>query len=546
MESFNSFLMTAFTFFLNNLISILIFIIAFLIGIIFFFIFSKPKVKKIDVNFLDDIAFENDATALSNMVIQRVIKDYKFSSYSYMFINSAEVDFSIYLSEKVPDAYIDDVKRKIFDSLIESGIDPAVENKKVNLRKDGQPTDNNSRKALIDSFQVPILVNDILIGVFCFGSTSYLSESKNSILDIYEGVRRKFSDFSKYLGELQEDKDRFEDLINSMRNPVAMLGKNFELMYINPSFQELLKLSSDKDFNILDFSKNMPKNLDFEKTLQDVLVTATPKIFKNINYRGFIYDISFFPVIKSAKTSAVSILFQEVTSEYQNEKIKQEFTAMLIHELRAPLTVIKSSADLLQKRFKDLEPAKLKKFLTSIYTSSDGMLNLVSDLLDTSKLEMDKLQVTKRVSSLNSFLQERASFFQSELEAKKIKLIISLDNKIEEYSFDENKFTQVVNNLMSNAVKYTEKGYIKVSSKLAKDHIEIDFEDTGPGVPDEQKSKLFNKFTQLEASIKNKSRGTGLGLVVVKGIINAHGGDIKVLDNKPRGTIFRIILPLIS
>lgn len=531
---------------LSNLIPILIFVIAFLLGVVFFLIFSRPKFKKVDVNFLDDIAFENDATALSNIIIQRIIKDYKFSSYSYMFINAAEIDFSIYLSERVPEAYIDDVKRKIFDSLIESGIDPAIDNKKVNLRKDGSPTDNNSRKALLDSFQVPILVNDILIGVFCFGSTSNFTESKNSILDIYEGVRRKFSDFSKYLGELQEDKDRFEDLINSMRNPVAMLGKNFELMYINPAFQDLLKLSSDKDFNILDFSKNMPKNLDFEKTLQEVLVTVTPRIFKNINYRGFIYDISFFPVIKSGKTSAVSILFQEVTSEYQNEKIKQEFTAMLVHELRAPLTVIKSSADLLQKRWKDLDPAKLKKFFTSIYTSADGMLSLVSDLLDTSKLEMDKLQVLKRVSSLNSFLEERASFFQNELEAKKVKLIISLDNKIEDYSFDENKFTQVVNNLMSNAVKYTDKGYIKVSSKLVKDHIEIDFEDTGPGVPDEQKSKLFNKFTQLEASIKNKSRGTGLGLVVVKGIINAHGGDIKVLDNKPKGTIFRVILPLIS
>lgn len=546
MENFNSILSTSIQFLISNLIPILVFIIAFLLGIVFFLIFTKPKFKKIDVNFLDDIAFENDATTLSNMIIQRVIKDYKFSSYSYMFINSAEIDFSIYISEKVPETYIDDIKRRTFDSLKESGIDPAVENKKVNLRKDGIPNDNNSRKALIDSFQVPILVNDILIGVFCFGSTSYLSESKNSILDIYEGVRRKFSDFSKYLGELQEDKDRFEDLINSMRNPVAMLGKNFELMYINPAFQDLLKLSSDKDFNILDFSKNMPKNLDFEKTLQEVLVSATPRIFKNINFRGYIYDISFFPVIKSSKTSAVSILFQEVTSEYQNEKIKQEFTAMLVHELRAPLTVIKSSADLLQKRWKDLEPAKLKKFFTSIYSSADGMLSLVSDLLDTSKLEMDKLQVLKRVSSLNSFLEERASFFQNELEAKKVKLIISLDNKIEDYSFDENKFTQVVNNLMSNAVKYTEKGYIKVSSKLVKDHIEIDFEDTGPGVPDEQKSKLFNKFTQLEASIKNKSRGTGLGLVVVKGIINAHGGDIKVLDNKPKGTIFRIILPLIS
>ena len=91
-----------FQFLVSNLTPILVFVIAFLLGVVFFLIFSRPKIKKIDVNFLDDIAFENDGTALSNMIIQRVIKDYKFSSHSYMFINSAEIDFSIYLSEKVP------------------------------------------------------------------------------------------------------------------------------------------------------------------------------------------------------------------------------------------------------------------------------------------------------------------------------------------------------------------------------------------------------------------------------------------------------------
>jgi signal transduction histidine kinase len=159
-----------------------------------------------------------------------------------------------------------------------------------------------------------------------------------------EGVNRRFSDLSKFLESVQEDKDKFEDLINSMNNPVAMIGKNFDLIYINPAFEVLLKLSSPKDFNILDFSKNMPKNLDLEETLQEVLLKSEMRVFKNINYKGFIYDVSFFPVIKLSKVDAVSILFQEVTSEYQNEKIKQEFTAMLIHELRAPLTVIKSSS----------------------------------------------------------------------------------------------------------------------------------------------------------------------------------------------------------
>ena len=101
-----------------------------------------------------------------------------------------------------------------------------------------------------------------------------------------------------------------------------------------------------------------------------------------------------------------------------------------------------------------------------------------------------------------------------------------------------------MNNLLSNALKYTEKGTITVSTKKTKEGIYVDVADTGAGVPDDQKSKLFNKYMQLESSIKNKSKGTGLGLVVVKGIIEAHNGKIVVLDNKPHGTIFRIILPV--
>jgi signal transduction histidine kinase len=505
---------------------------------------SKKSSSLLKVNFLDDLEFENDPVLLSNKIITRISKNYEYSSYAYMFINSNEIDFKIFLTEKVPDTYVEDVKKKLFDAFIESGIPPEVENKKVLLTKEGVPTDPKARKALIDNFQVPIIVNDVLIGMFCFGSSTFIYEQKNLIIDIYDGVVRRLGEFSKFMESVKEDQDRFEDLINSMRNPVAMLGKNFELVYINPAFEDLLKLSSAKDFNILDFSKNMPKNLDLEKTLQEVFLKSEPRLFKNINYHGFIYDVSFFPVLKLGKIEGVSILFQEVTSEYQNEKIKQEFTAMLIHELRAPLTVIKSSSDLVLKRFKELETKKLNTILKNIFSSADSMLNLVSDLLDTSKLEMNKLQILKRVSSLNSFIEDKVSFFQNELEAKKIKLTISLDNKIEDYAFDEIKLTQVVNNLMSNAIKYTDKGSIKVTTKKLKNEIQIDFEDTGAGVPDEQKSKLFNKFVQLESSIKNKQKGTGLGLVVAKGIMNAHGGDIKVLDNKPHGAIFRVVLPV--
>lgn len=505
---------------------------------------KRKELKYFATNFLDDLGVENDYKILSGKIIDRVRKEFNFSAYAVLFCNSTEIDFTVYLSEKVPDTFIDDIKKKIFDALIESGINEKVTTKKVNSLISGEGVDAKVNRALIDSFQVPILINDVLIGMFCFASSDYIEEGKLSVIDIYEGVNRKFTDLSKFLESVKEGKDKFEDLINSMKNPVAMIGKDFDLIYINPAFEDLLKLSSEKDFNILDFSKAMPKNLDLEKTLQEVILKFEVRAFKNINFKGSIYDVSFFPVIRVNKVDAVSILFQEVTSEYQNEKIKQEFEAMLIHELRAPLTVIRSSSDLLIKRSDDLTKAKIKDFLQSIKESSETLLDLVSDLLDTSKLEMNKIQILKSTKSLNAFLTEKTNFFENEMESRKIKLVLSLDNKIGDYAFDENKFTQVMNNLLSNALKYTEKGSITVSSKKNKEGIVIEIADTGIGISDEQKGKLFNKYVQLESSIKNKSKGTGLGLVVAEGIIKAHGGEIKILDNKPRGTIFKIILPV--
>ncbi|NBO17451.1 MAG: sensor histidine kinase, partial [Proteobacteria bacterium] len=170
---------------------------------------------------------------------------------------------------------------------------------------------------------------------------------------------------------------------------------------------------------------------------------------------------------------------------------------------------------------------------------------LVGDLLDTSKIEMNKIQLLREVVTLNNFIDEKVSFFESHINDKGLKLEKDFDKNIQEVSIDKNKFISVINNFMSNAIKYTKDGSIKVSTKLIDGKINIDFADTGQGIPDETKSKLFNKFVQLENSIKNKTKGTGLGLVVAKGVIEAHAGNIVILDNTPKGTIFRITIPVV-
>jgi len=495
-------------------------------------------------NFLDELPFENDPLLLADKILSSVCKKFNFTVCSYILINQSEPMIKNVISEPVPDLYLEDIRNKFLLSLLEAGIERKIESKKFNIINEGK-IDNKQKKVLVDFIHIPILINDVMIGMFCFSQKNYISINDIDLLEIFEGVSSKYTGLSKYEEELKEDKNTFEDLINSMNSPVCMIGKNFELIYLNPSFQALFKLGSEKDFNILDFVADVPDSLDIEKTLQDTFLNGILKNYKHINISGHIYDIDIFPVTRNGKIEGASILFQESSTEYKNEKIKQEFTAMLIHELRAPLTVIKSSSDLIIKRFSELKEAKIKEMLKGVISSTEGLLGLVGDLLDTSKIEMNKIQLFKEVVTLNSFLDEKVSFFETQITDKGLKLEKDLDKNIQELSIDKNKFTSVINNFMSNAIKYTKEGSVKIQTKLDNGKINIDFIDTGQGITDETKAKLFNKFVQLENSIKNKSKGTGLGLVVAKGIIEAHGGTVVILDNKPKGTIFRITLPVV-
>ena len=281
---------------------------------------NKKQVSSRIKNFLDELPFENNPQKLADAILSAVCKKYNFSVCSYLFINLNEPLFKNSINEAVPDLFLDDVKNKLLISIMECGVERKFENKKFNVINEGN-LDNKQKNVLTDFIHVPILINDVLIGMFSFGSKNYLSLPEIQVIELFEGIRSKYEGLSRFEEELKEDKNNFEDLINSMVSPVCMLGKNFELIYLNPSFETLFKLSSPKDFNILDFVADVPGALDIERTLQDVFLNNVAKNFKHINIFGHIYDVDIFPVVKNGKVEGASILFQEASTDYKNEQI---------------------------------------------------------------------------------------------------------------------------------------------------------------------------------------------------------------------------------
>ncbi len=221
--------------------------------------------------------------------------------------------------------------------------------------------------------------------------------------------------------------------------------------------------------------------------------------------------------------------------------MKEDFVSMVSHELRTPLTSMKLYISLLLNGQFGSVASQQKKTIKLLKEETDRLSNLIEDILSLSKIEHDKQTMQKEEVNLHDLVDETLYHHL----AKKKKIII--DNKIQDdmtVTLDVQKFKQVIINLFSNAIKFTSsKGTITISAKMHSNTWDFIFSDTGKGIPEECIPKLFDKFYQVEYYMTREQGGTGLGLTIVKKIVELHHGTIKVESEVGKGTIFRMTFP---
>lgn len=239
-------------------------------------------------------------------------------------------------------------------------------------------------------------------------------------------------------------------------------------------------------------------------------------------------------------------LLKMESEHFKETKQREDYVAMMVHELRSPLSVIKGSADLVLREEKNLQEEQKYTLLSQIKESSNDLLEVVNDILDVSKIESGRLDIKKTKADLNRVLLDEANYYMALAREKEIEVETIFDDNIPEFEFDADRIKHVMNNLLSNALKFTDNGgQVTIKSRLVDDyHVEVSIADTGVGIPDDVKNKLFNKFVQMENRKNTKEKGTGLGLVITKGIIEAHGGSIWIEDNQPIGANFLFTIPI--
>ncbi len=226
-------------------------------------------------------------------------------------------------------------------------------------------------------------------------------------------------------------------------------------------------------------------------------------------------------------------------------KIKGEFVANISHEIRTPLNTVIGMTHLLSDT--KLSPHQ-KKYLDTIGLSSENLLNIINDILDFSKIESGKIELEKNEINLRKFLKKLLDTVDYKAKEKGIDLILELDKELPKLIVgDSLRLNQILLNLISNSIKFTDNGYVKLKVSLDEefsDVFKIRFEviDTGIGIPKNKLKKIFDSFAQANNEISQKFGGTGLGLTITKKLIEIMGGEIKVKSRIRQGTTFYFTL----
>ena len=226
------------------------------------------------------------------------------------------------------------------------------------------------------------------------------------------------------------------------------------------------------------------------------------------------------------------------------DRLKSEFVAVVSHEVRTPLTSIKGSLELLSDdRFLQLPPPQ-KELLGICQANTERLIALINDILDFSKLEASKLPMTMERIEVGAVLTEAVENIRNLAAMRKVKIDLSVDDSAGAIEADSMRVGQVITNLVGNAIKFSPEGaHVEVFASGDESVVTVSVKDYGRGIAPRDTNRLFQRFAQLDSSTTRKAGGTGLGLVISKGIVEQHGGKIWVESALDQGSTFSFSLP---
>jgi len=381
------------------------------------------------------------------------------------------------------------------------------------------------------------------------------------------------TNLSGSLQALHHEKETLEVLLESMPFCIFFTDREHRYIRVNQMMAKLLRVGKPEDAlgltNKCFFSKRVARKMTEED--RTIMETGTPIVNKIIYFEddeveGYWLEKTKIPIRDdSGKITMVMGLFKDVSDlmKIENElkeardkakesdRLKTSFLANMSHEIRTPMNGILGFANLL--RDPDLDEEKRDLYLKHIDHSSQQLLNIIDDIIDISKIESEQLKISNKPVRINGILDEIYSSYFHRIRGdapgqKKVAFNLQKGNDSHDFTIvaDDFRLSQVFNNLIGNAIKFTKEGQITFGYNLKENrYIEFFVSDTGIGIPNNKIKLIFDRFGQVNQERALQSSGTGLGLPISKSLVDLMGGEMWVKSEVGEGSTFYFTLPLV-
>jgi len=566
----------------TEIIVLIIFIVLAIIGVVEFFVFQKNREDRknliereedtrnrlYEITILNELSDKMGYSLGVQNVIEVIIKSLPdfidYTTVAYMIFLPGKINFRAYVKKPVSSKFIANIKEKMISSLNGNFTGATIEEKIW-----GANLNEESKDDVKSFFNIPIEMNGNFAGLITVVSSNDNFYREKQIATIQKIAGLATGAVVRLQNVVEAENSKMNALVASMTDGVVMSDMDYRVLVVNPAARKAAGVEGKNNLSLLDFSEGVKSKIDLKDKIEESIRLDNIFVSDEVLLAGRFFKIVVSPVKDGGKTLGCVIVFRDMTHEKEVQKIKDDFTSMLVHELRSPLDSIKKITELM--RSSAMKKAKSAECLQIIYGSSSDMLELVNNLLDVAKIEAGKFALTKQPSDIGAIIKERVLFFDVASKDANVKLAIKFGDEVpDKVLFDPHTISQVLNNLISNALKFNkENGSIEVQillyrkgeslQKVAKgagiswfvkedfldieDSLFVAVTNTGAGIAEDQIGKLFNKFVQVKTVFAQKG-GTGLGLAITKSIIESHGGIVGVGSTEGEGATFYFTVPV--
>ena len=348
-------------------------------------------------------------------------------------------------------------------------------------------------------------------------------------------------------GKLLLERNKSIAIVKSITDPLIVLDANYKVQLLNDSGENIFGVLEQNiiNSNFLETIRNM-ELYDYIFCVVDNKVTDTEKIIRfHVNDRTYFFNVIVTVVNdKEDKINSIVVLLKNITEYKELEKVRTDFIATISHEFKTPLTSIMMGVGLLLEKNVGVINEKQEELLDTIKEEVEKLTELVSNLLKLSKIQSNQAVYDIKAYSITKIAQNCVKNYSVQAKNNGIFLYNNIEDDLPNVIVDKEKITWVLNNLVSNALKYTNSGgEILIGAFIDGGKMKVFVKDNGTGIPREYHEKIFERFVKISA-YDTEFLSSGIGLSIAKGIVEAHGGTICCESEVNKGSTFIFTLPV--